>query len=175
MTQIEPGRFTRAALHNEAGDIELRLSAGGNWQLMILASDDAEWRLACSGDLRAGAIAPDAPPSTQPIRLGKLHIDPEARRVVVNDSDVCLSAREYKLLLKLAASPNRIFTVEELMRSVWGHEVVRSTRTLLSHTSRLRNKLRRAGADGFVVNCHGVGYRLWEGAELAAAEDRQVA
>jgi hypothetical protein len=35
MTQIDPGRFTKAAIHNEAGEVEVRLSAAGNWQLHI--------------------------------------------------------------------------------------------------------------------------------------------
>lgn len=42
------------------------------------------------------------------------------------------------------------------------------TRTLDSHASRLRNRLREAGAPGLVVNTRGVGYRLRDRPDLAA-------
>jgi DNA-binding response OmpR family regulator len=174
MTHLDPGRFTRATIHSEAGEAELRLSAAGNWQLHIRASEEREWRLACSGDLEAGAIAPPPPPR-EPLRLGKLLLDTEARRVLIDEKEVRLAAREFELLATLASQPNRVFTKEELLRDLWDFQGVGRTRTLDSHASRLRNKLRRAGADGFVRTCHGVGYRLWEGVELAAAETSRTA
>jgi DNA-binding winged helix-turn-helix (wHTH) protein len=172
MTQIEPGRFTKAAIHCEAGEVELRLSTCGNWQLSIRGTDDRDWRLACSGDLKGGAVAPSALPPRKPVRLGKLLLDLAARRVLVGDVQVGLRAREFELLALLASQPNRVFSREELMRGVWGYEALRSTRTLATHASRLRVKLRKAGADGLIVNCHGVGYKLWNGVELASAESR---
>jgi DNA-binding response OmpR family regulator len=45
---------------------------------------------------------------------------------------------------------------------VWGFRSLGRTRTLDSHASRLRRKLAAAGADGYVVNVWGVGYRLIE-------------
>jgi DNA-binding response OmpR family regulator len=169
MTKIEPGRFTRAAVHNDAGEVELRLSAAGNWQLYIRASGEREWRFACSGGLESGAIAPQPTAPPQPLRLGKLLVDPETRRVLVDGEEVRLGAREFALLTTLATQPNRVFTVEELQRRAFGYErAVPSSRTVGSHACRLRAKLRQAGAGEMVVNCHGVGYRLWEGVELAS-------
>ncbi len=49
------------------------------------------------------------------------------------------------------------------MRKIWGSGVLRSSRCLDSRASRLRTKLARAGAPGFVLNLHGVGYKPWEG------------
>jgi DNA-binding response OmpR family regulator len=43
---------------------------------------------------------------------------------------------------------------------VWGYPIPGRTRTLDSHASRLRRKLREAGADGLVENVWSVGYRL---------------
>ena len=62
----------------------------------------------------------------------------------------------------LAAEPNRVFTKEELLREVWGFRALGRTRTLESHASRLRKKLRVNGEDRYVVNVWGVGYRLLE-------------
>lgn len=93
---------------------------------------------------------------------GDLVVDKTTRRVSVRDTFVCLSAKEFELLAWLAAEPYRVFTKEELLREVWGYRALGRTRTLESHTSRLRKKLRVAPGDDFVVNVWGVGYRLLE-------------
>ena len=71
-----------------------------------------------------------------------------------------LSAKEYELLVALAADPQRVYTREELLRSVWGFRSLGRTRTLDSHASRLRRKLCDGRAEKLVVNVWGVGYRL---------------
>ena len=72
-----------------------------------------------------------------------------------------LAQKEYELLLQLAREPERVFTKAELLRDVWGYRVVGRTRTLDSHASRLRRKLRGSSRrSSFVENVWGVGYRL---------------
>lgn len=92
----------------------------------------------------------------------ELTIDRRTRRVVVRDTFVALSAKEFELLATLASEPYRVFTKEDLLRDVWGYRALGRTRTLESHASRLRKKLRVADGDRFVVNVWGVGYRLLE-------------
>ena len=82
--------------------------------------------------------------------------------MTVRDTVVPLSAKEFDLLARLAPEPSRVFTKEELLREVWGFRALGRTRTLESHASRLRRKLRLAADDRFVVNVWGVGYRLLE-------------
>jgi len=66
-----------------------------------------------------------------------------------------------ELLLRLAREPERVFTKAELLRDVWGYRASARTRTLDSHASRLRRKLRDAGTPvALVENVWGVGYRL---------------
>ena len=48
------------------------------------------------------------------------------REVRVHDREVELSSKEYELLVALAGDPTRVFTREELMRSVWGTADVRA-------------------------------------------------
>ncbi|MGH3110983.1 MAG: winged helix-turn-helix domain-containing protein [Gaiellaceae bacterium] len=93
---------------------------------------------------------------------GDLVVDRTTRRVSVRETLVCLSAKEFELLAWLAAEPYRVFTKEELLREVWGFRALGRTRTLESHASRLRKKLRISADDDFVVNVWGVGYRLLE-------------
>jgi len=96
------------------------------------------------------------------LRVGALEVDPASREVQVRGHRIDLSKKEFALLRALAAEPTRVFTREELLRGVWGFEVMCATRTLDSHAFRLRRKLSRFG-DRFIVNVWGVGYRLVDG------------
>jgi DNA-binding response OmpR family regulator len=101
-------------------------------------------------------------PNGEVLVAGELVIDRRTRRVSVRDALVTLSAKEFDLLARLAADPNRVFTKEELLREVWGFRAMGRTRTLESHASRLRRKLNVSEVDRYVVNVWGVGYRLLE-------------
>jgi DNA-binding response OmpR family regulator len=90
-----------------------------------------------------------------------LRIDVRTRGVTVAGRPLRLAQKEYELLLALAREPDRVFTKAELLRDVWGYRVPGRTRTLDSHASRVRRKLREAGASRELVdNVWGVGYRL---------------
>ncbi len=75
-----------------------------------------------------------------------------------------LSGREFDLAARLASDPRRVFSKDELLKELWGYTSGRFvTRTVDSHASRLRRKLRSVtGDDRFVVNVWGRGYRLIE-------------
>ena len=96
------------------------------------------------------------------LQIGELSIDPVSRDVRVAGVRAVLSQKEFALLLALAAHPVRVFTKEELLRTVWGYRTMGRTRTLDSHACRLRHKLAEAGG-AYVVNVWGVGYRLVDG------------
>jgi DNA-binding response OmpR family regulator len=102
-------------------------------------------------------------PGSGRIRVGPLELDVLARQAWLAGDPLALSKKEFALLRALAADPTRVFTREELLRGVWGFQSLGATRTLDSHASRLRKKLRTGGAR-FVVNVWGVGYRLVDGA-----------
>ncbi len=104
---------------------------------------------------RSGAYAP-----SERIEVGEIEIVQPSRIVRVTGESVVLAAKEYELLVALAAEPERVFTKEELLRGVWGFRSLGRTRTLDSHASRLRRKLSQHSAVEYVVNVWGVGYRL---------------
>ncbi len=94
------------------------------------------------------------------VEVGALAIDLHAHTVTLHGRPLRLRRLEYQLLVHLAREPRRVFAKEELLRAVWGHPVPVCTRTLDSHSSRLRRKLRAEGEEQWVVNVRGVGYRL---------------
>ena len=79
--------------------------------------------------------------------------------MVLHGPRVVLSQKEFALLRVLAAEPSRVWSKEELLRTVWGYQSLGRTRTIDSHACRLRRKLGVHG-DRYVVNVWGVGYRL---------------
>ena len=102
------------------------------------------------------------PPPRERLEAGGIVIDRSTRQVVADGERVVLSAKEYELLLRLAGDPRHVFGKQELLREVWGFRSPGRTRTLDSHASRLRRKLRAVSDTPYVVNVWGVGYRLLE-------------
>lgn len=98
--------------------------------------------------------------SARVLCAGEVRIDLRSREVRVRDRCVELTAKEYELLIALAADPTRVYTRQELLRDVWGFRALGTTRTLDSHASRLRRKLSGDGQLKLVVNVWGVGFRL---------------
>jgi DNA-binding response OmpR family regulator len=101
------------------------------------------------------------------LRAGEIEVEPASREVRVGGDSIELSQKEFALLRTLVSEPNRVFTKEQLLRSIWGYRALGSTRTLDSHACRLRRKLGIHG-DRYVVNVWGVGYRLVDGSARRA-------
>jgi DNA-binding response OmpR family regulator len=110
----------------------------------------------------------DHRPAHGRLRAGALEVDPPSREVRLHGDRVALSQKEFALVRTLISDPSRVFTKDELLRSIWGYRARGSTRTLDSHACRLRQKLGAHG-DRYVVNVWGVGYRLVD-APIAGTE-----
>jgi DNA-binding response OmpR family regulator len=166
MIQSHSGRLARATIQADLGEVEVRLSPKGFWQLRVRVADESDWRLVCSGGLEDDKVTTPEADDRAPVRIGNLLVEPVAHRVVVDDVEVRLHAREYALLTLLLSDPNRVFTMAEIQTQAFDYpDPLRSTRSVQCHASRLRNKLRKAGASGFVVNSFSIGYKLWNGVE----------
>jgi DNA-binding response OmpR family regulator len=100
-----------------------------------------------------------------PFAVGGLDIDPAARRVRLDGSEVELTRKEFDLLLELARRAGSVVTREELMSRVWDENWFGSTKTLDVHVGWLRRKLGDDPRDPrFVHTVRGVGFRFAEGA-----------
>jgi DNA-binding response OmpR family regulator len=97
-----------------------------------------------------------AQPSDDPIRLGRLVVDPATRRVAHDGRSVHLTTTEFDLLLRLAQSPHVVFSRRRLLEEVWGYQAGGGERTVDSHVRAIRHKL---GAD-VIRTVRGVGYAV---------------
>jgi DNA-binding response OmpR family regulator len=100
-------------------------------------------------------------PAGRVLEAGRLRIDEAARVATLGGVALQLSNMEFRLLAALARDPGRVFTRNELLRDVWEWPASMATRTLDSHASRLRRKLRALDPlTPYVDNEWGIGYRL---------------
>ena len=91
--------------------------------------------------------------------IGAFSINRAARRVILDGTDVKLTAREFDLLSYLLAHPGRVHTRDVLLENVWGHEFSGDRKTVDVHVRWLREKF--AGVAPFeIVTVRGIGYRL---------------
>lgn len=61
--------------------------------------------------------------------------------VIYNGQSIDMPPKELELLYFLAASPNHVFTREQLLDQIWGYEYIGDTRTVDVHIKRLREKI----------------------------------
>ncbi|MCF0229383.1 MAG: response regulator transcription factor [Parasporobacterium sp.] len=90
---------------------------------------------------------------------GELKLDIDARRVMVKDEEVNLTAKEFDLLELLVNNPNKVYSREQLLSIVWGYEYPGDVRTVDVHVRRLREKIEENPKEPKYVNTKwGVGY-----------------
>lgn len=94
------------------------------------------------------------------LEVGTLEIDLPTRSAALDGRYLDLRRMEFELLAHLAVEPTRVFTREELLRTVWGYRSTGSTRTLDTHASRVRGKLEPIDGGRWMIGIRGVGYRL---------------
>lgn len=90
------------------------------------------------------------------IHLGEITIDREAYLIKLNGQDIQLPKKEFELLALLASKPGKVFTRDEILKTVWGDDVVVGDRTIDVHVRKLREKL----GDEYIKTVKGVGYKF---------------
>ena len=94
------------------------------------------------------------------LQAGPLSVDTARRSVTLGGTEIALTPREFGLLAHLAREPERIFTRDQLLGSVWGHDFAGDDRTVDVHISWLRRKLRGDDGHDWFRAVRGVGYAL---------------
>lgn len=118
---------------------------------------------------------PPSPPS-QTTQVSNLLLlagpyNPTTRVLLRSEGPRRLSPTEARLLGHLAASPDRVFSREELLRDVWGYKPGTRTRTLYSTIERLRRKVEvDPKHPDHICTVHG-GYRFQARAPVEVSTD----
>jgi phosphate regulon transcriptional regulator PhoB len=93
------------------------------------------------------------------LKIKDMIIDREKYKVTIDDRQIKLSATEFKLLLYLAERPNKIYSRDHLLDTVWGDDVYVEPRTVDVHIRRLRTKIEKdPNKPVYIKTMRGVGY-----------------
>ena len=113
---------------------------------------------------RAGSAGPtvngseaNPEPSTGAQDLGRLVIDRRAQRVLLDGTEIHLTAKEFGVLAFLAEDPGALRRRTEILERVWDDHWYGPTKTVDAHVASLRKKL---GDHGWIEAVRGVGFRL---------------
>ena len=95
------------------------------------------------------------------ISVGNIRLNPRARRVYIDGSEIELKNKEYELLLFLATNPEIVFSRETLYERIWGMEAMGDVTTVSVHINRLREKIETDPAvPTHIQTVWGAGYRF---------------
>lgn len=109
---------------------------------------------------RYKTAAPTAPAAdAKQVSYPNLTINLTNYSVIYNGHTVDMPPKELELLYFLAASPNHVFTREQLLDQIWGYEYIGDTRTVDVHIKRLREKI-KDHETWRIATIWGIGYKF---------------
>ena len=94
------------------------------------------------------------------LTYGDITMDLTTHRVSRNDEPVDLGPTEFGLLRFMMEHPGRVFSREQLLDSVWGHDTYIEPRTVDVHIRRLRKAMNLPGTTDLIRTVRSAGYAL---------------
>ena len=86
-------------------------------------------------------------------------MDCDSRRVVIAGKEINLTAKEFDVLELLVFHPNKVYSRESLLKTIWGSDYPGDVRTVDVHIRRLREKIEsNPGEPNYIHTKWGVGY-----------------
>ena len=105
---------------------------------------------------RSGAHAEESTPT---LSIGSIALDLNARNAYRDGKLADLTAKEFDVIEFLMRNPNRVYSREALLDTIWAYEYRSDIRTVDVHIRRLREKLEENPADPqYIMTKWGVGY-----------------
>jgi len=105
------------------------------------------------------ASAAPAASNVEEVRYPDLVINRTNYSVLYMGNKIEMPPKELELLYFLAASPNHVFTREQLLDQIWGYEYLGDTRTVDVHIKRVREKI-NDHSDWKIATIWGIGYKF---------------
>ena len=101
----------------------------------------------------------DGKPQSKKLTFDKLVINLDSYELIVDGKKIDTPPKEMELLYHLAATPNRVYTRNQLLDEVWGFDYFGDSRTVDVHIKRLREKLEGVSDKWALKTVWGVGYK----------------
>lgn len=104
---------------------------------------------------------PEEEKSENVLRISNLVVNLEEYSFRVDGKRVPLTKKEIETMWTLAGNPNKVFTRDNLLDSLWGYDYYGDSRTVDSHIKRLRAKLDTVEHPNWrIKTIWGVGYKF---------------
>ena len=110
--------------------------------------------------VRAAMRRPSASVISDQLIVGNIVVDLQKHIVAIDGLQVNLGPTEYRLLVTLMQSPERVFSREQLLDHVWGISANVDTRTVDVHVGRLRKVIEVGANKNNIRTVRGFGYAL---------------
>lgn len=95
------------------------------------------------------------------LTIGNLEINLEEYTLYIGSTKMSLTKKEIETMWTLASNPNKVFTRDNLLDSLWGMDYYGDPRTVDSHIKRLRAKLDKVEHPSWSIRTiWGVGYKF---------------
>jgi two-component system phosphate regulon response regulator PhoB len=98
--------------------------------------------------------------SDEALSYADVTMDLAAHRVFRDGQPIHIGPTEFRLLRHFMESPGRVYSREQLLDSVWGHDVYVELRTVDVHIRRLRKALNQNDAPDLIRTVRSAGYAL---------------
>lgn len=98
--------------------------------------------------------------TTEEVVYPNLCVNKTDYTVKVDGEDVQMPPKELELLFYLAANPNKVFTRDQLLESIWGYDFFGDSRTVDVHVKRLREKVEKSEHTWSIKTVWGIGYKF---------------
>jgi len=105
---------------------------------------------------RAGGISADNTDNSKILNIGNIVIDKERYILIIDNKELTLPRKEFELLSLLVSKPDKVFTRDEIYKSVWGNNVIVGDRTIDVHIRKLREKI----GNDHIRTLKGIGYKF---------------
>ena len=109
---------------------------------------------------RSGGGGTEEGSSVKKLVFDKLVNNLDSYELLVDGKKIDTPPKEMELLYHLAASPNRVYTRNQLLDEVWGFDYFGDSRTVDVHIKRLREKLEGVSEQWSLATVWGVGYKF---------------
>jgi len=96
------------------------------------------------------------------LKVGAVRLNPQTRKVFVNEKEVELLAKEFAVLEHFMRHPGQVFDAESLLNRVWKSEKAVNNETVRTTIKRLRQRLDKDNDSekSLIETLYGAGYRL---------------
>ncbi|MCQ6274559.1 response regulator transcription factor [Bacillus sp. V3B] len=112
---------------------------------------------------RIEAVSRRRTKQSESISFKGLTLNQDSYQLLYHAKQISLTPKEFGMMSLFLSNPNKVFTRDHLINSIWGYNVSTEDRTIDSHVRNLREKLRKAGfpADDHLLTVWGIGYK-WD-------------